>query len=151
MPRHVCAADSRPPMGFVLDELVRRAQAEIEAAAWHEQEHPGPGIEFDRAVDGVMDLLENELVPSNMLGAAGTKKFLLKRFPYDIIKRDVSEEIIVVAIAHQSRRLLPGCRNPAACFRPNPWLRPRQPSQRQSGCCGIRLRMDELYLRINGV
>jgi hypothetical protein len=37
-------------------------------------------------------------------GAAGVKRLLLKRFPYDIVVRELPEEIIVVAVAHQSRR-----------------------------------------------
>jgi hypothetical protein len=29
---------------------------------------------------------------------------VLKRFPYDIVVRELSEEILVVAVAHHSRR-----------------------------------------------
>lgn len=31
-------------------------------------------------------------------------KLILKRFPYDIVVRESPKEIIVVAVAHQSRR-----------------------------------------------
>ncbi len=34
-----------------------------EAAAWHEKERPGPGAEFEHAVDAALDLLEEEIVP----------------------------------------------------------------------------------------
>ena len=88
--------------------LEQAAEEAIEAAAWYEQEHPGLGIEFDHAVNTVIDLLEDEIVPlTNMPGAAGArgaKRLLLKRFPYDIVVREFSEEIVVIAIAHQSRR-----------------------------------------------
>lgn len=88
--------------------LEQAAEEAIEAAAWYEQERPGLGIEFDHAVNAAIDLLEDSIVAlTNMPGAAGareTKRLILKRFPYDIVVREVSEEIIVVAIAHQSRR-----------------------------------------------
>ena len=88
--------------------LEQAAEEAIEAAAWYEQEHPGLGFEFDHAVNAAIDLLEDEIVPlANMpdaAGAKGIKRLILKRFPYDIVVREVSEEIVVVAIAHQSRR-----------------------------------------------
>ena len=63
---------------------------------------------FTRAVNADIDLLEDEIVPlakmSGALGARGVKRLVLKRFPYDIVAREFSEEIIAVAIAHQSRR-----------------------------------------------
>ncbi len=88
--------------------LEQAAEEAIEAAAWYEQERPGLGIEFDRAVNVAIDLLEDEIVPlTNMPGTAGARgirRLILRRFPYDIVVREVPEEIIVVAIAHQSRR-----------------------------------------------
>lgn len=84
------------------------AEEAIEAAAWYEREYPGLGIEFERAVNTAIDLLEDEIVPlMNMPGTAGAKgikRLILKRFPYDIVVREASEDIIVVAIAHHSRR-----------------------------------------------
>ena len=37
-------------------------------------------------------------------GTRGAKRLILKHFPFDIVVREFQEEIIVVAIAHQSRR-----------------------------------------------
>ncbi|MEN8260611.1 MAG: hypothetical protein ABFS02_08505 [Pseudomonadota bacterium] len=88
--------------------LEKAAEEAIEAAAWYEEERPGLGIEFAHAVNSAIDLLEEEIVPlSNMPGAAGArgaKRLILKRFPYDIVVREFSDEIFVVAVAHQSRR-----------------------------------------------
>jgi plasmid stabilization system protein ParE len=85
--------------------LEQAAIEAIEAAAWYEHERPGLGKEFDHAVNAAIDLLEDEIVPlANLPGAAGTKRLLLRRFPYDIVVRELLEEIIVVAVAHQSRR-----------------------------------------------
>lgn len=88
--------------------LDKAAEEAIEAAAWYQQERPELGIEFAHAVNAAIDLLEDEIVPltkmSGAAGARGVKKLVLKRFPYDIVVREFSEEIIVVAIVHQSRR-----------------------------------------------
>jgi hypothetical protein len=90
---------------WILEEAAEEA---VEAAAWYEQERPGLGVEFDYAVNAALDLLEDEVVPlTNMPGTAGSrgaKRLVLRRFPYDIVVRESSQEIIVVAIAHQSRR-----------------------------------------------
>lgn len=88
--------------------LEQAAEEAIEAAAWYEREHPGLGIEFEHAVNTAIDLLEDDIVPlMNMPGAAGVKgikRLILKRFPYDIVVWEASKEVIVVAIAHHSRR-----------------------------------------------
>ena len=39
------------------------AEEAAEAAAWYERERPGLGVDFERAVDAALDLLEEELVP----------------------------------------------------------------------------------------
>lgn len=84
------------------------AEEAVEAAAWYEQERPGLGIEFDHAINAALDLLEDEVIPlTNLPGKAGdrgAKRLVLRRFPYDIVVRESSLDIIVVAIAHHSRR-----------------------------------------------
>lgn len=88
--------------------LEQAAEEAIEAAAWYEQQRAGLGVEFAHAIEAAIDLLEDEIVPlTNMPGAAGgrgAKRLVLKRFPYDIVVREFSEEIVVVAVAHHSRR-----------------------------------------------
>ena len=89
--------------------LKKTAREAIEAAAWYERQRPpGLGMEFDHAVNTALDLLENEIVPLTKMpgnsGARTAKRLILKYFPYDIVARESQEEIIVVAIAHQSRR-----------------------------------------------
>lgn len=80
----------------------------IEAAAWYEKERAGLGQEFARALEAVMDLLEEGLVPGAKTpgtpGARGAKRLILRRFPYDVVVQELSDEILVVAVAHQSRR-----------------------------------------------
>ena len=88
--------------------LEQAAEEAIAAAAWYEHERPRLGVEFDHAINAAIDLLEDEIIPlANLPGAAGdrgAKRLILKRFPYDIVVWKCPEEIVVVAIAHQSRR-----------------------------------------------
>jgi hypothetical protein len=52
--------------------LEKAAEEAIEAAAWYEQAHSGLGVEFNHAINAVLDLLEDEVVPlTNLAGAAG--------------------------------------------------------------------------------
>jgi len=84
------------------------ANEAAEAAAWYEKERPGLGEDFARAVDAALDLLEEEIVPLVALpgaaGVRGVKRLLLRRFPYAVVVRESSEEILVLALAHTARR-----------------------------------------------
>jgi plasmid stabilization system protein ParE len=88
--------------------LHEAAEEAIEAAAWYEHERAGLGVEFSQAVDAAIDLLQDEIVPlTSMPGAAGprgAKRLALRRLPYDIVVRELPEEVDVVAVAHHSRR-----------------------------------------------
>jgi len=89
----------------VLDEAVIEA---TEAAAWYENARSGLGSEFAQAILAALDLLEEEVVPLTTMpgkaGQEGARRLRLNRFPYDVVVRAQSTEIIVVAIAHHSRR-----------------------------------------------
>jgi hypothetical protein len=88
--------------------LEEAADEAIEAAAWYEEQRPGLGTEFAEAFHAALDLLEEEVVPlSNMPGRAGqegAKRLILSRFPYDLVVRENHDVLIVVAVAHHSRR-----------------------------------------------
>jgi hypothetical protein len=84
------------------------AEEAAEAAAWYENERPGLGEDFIRAVDAALDLLEEEVVPlvavPGAAGARGAKRLLLRRFPYAIVVRESADEVLVLAFAHTARR-----------------------------------------------
>lgn len=89
--------------------MAAAANEAAEAAAWYESERDGLGVEFERAIDAALDLLEEDLVPlTPAVGATarklGAKRLTLRRFPYDIVVRESSDEIIVIAFAHHARR-----------------------------------------------
>jgi len=84
------------------------AQEAIEAAAFYEAERQGLGAEFDSALNAAFDLLEDELLPLTAMpgpaGRRGAKRFVMRRFPYDIVVLEHSDELLVIAIAHHRRR-----------------------------------------------
>ena len=88
--------------------LEAAAEEAAEAAARYEMQQPGLGTDFERAVDAALDLLEEEFVPLvSMPGAAGkhgAKRLILKRFPYDVVVKERDGDLLVIAIAHHSRR-----------------------------------------------
>jgi toxin ParE1/3/4 len=84
------------------------AEEAAEAAAWYEKERAGLGAEFQQAVDAALDLLEEEIVPlvamPGAAGARGARRLLLRRFPYAVIVHERTDEVVVIAFAHTSRR-----------------------------------------------
>jgi hypothetical protein len=89
--------------------ILKAAAAELDAAAnWYNLQRPGLGFEFDQAIDAALDLLEDDVIPltgmPGEVGRSGMKRLTLKRFPYDIVVRLSPGEVLVLAIAHQSRR-----------------------------------------------
>ena len=89
----------------ILEEAANEA---IEAAAWYEEQRQGLGIEFAEAFHAALDLLEAEVVPLAKMpgrsGQEGAKRIIMNRFPYDLIVRENHDVLIVVAVAHHSRR-----------------------------------------------
>jgi toxin ParE1/3/4 len=89
----------------LLDAAVREA---IEAAVWYEAARSGLGSEFDAAVTAALDLLEEGLLPlvpaAGRAGERGLKRFVMRRFPYDIVVAVSENEYVVLAFAHHARR-----------------------------------------------
>lgn len=88
--------------------LEEAAEEAAEAAAWYEAERPGLGHDFSDAVDAVIDLIEENILPllpmPGEAGALGAKRIILKRFPYDIVSVERQGEVLVIAVAHHSRK-----------------------------------------------
>ncbi|HUD26492.1 MAG TPA: hypothetical protein VMQ45_12430 [Burkholderiaceae bacterium] len=84
------------------------SQEAVEAATWYEHKQPGLGVEFQRAIDAALDLLEEEIVPLSPVPssarARGVKRLILKRFPFDVVVVERHMEIFVIAFAHHARR-----------------------------------------------
>ncbi len=88
--------------------LADAAEEAIEAAAWYERQRPGLGTDFFEAFEAAVDLVEAQHIPFSpypgRAGAAGAQRVILKRFPYDIVLVEHDAELVVIAVAHQSRR-----------------------------------------------
>ncbi|MBI5967941.1 MAG: type II toxin-antitoxin system RelE/ParE family toxin [Deltaproteobacteria bacterium] len=80
------------------------AVAEARAAAQWYRERSAPAAnaflaEVDRSVEKIAE--DPEIWPRYV---AGTRRFLLQRFPFSVVYRQVSGKIEIVAIAHGRRR-----------------------------------------------
>lgn len=90
----------------VLREAAEEAAA---AAAYYESERPGLGQQFQEAFHDSLLLLSEDIVPLTAISAALTSKhvrrLVMLRFPFSIVVREVSDELVeVVAVAHHSRK-----------------------------------------------
>lgn len=90
---------------IVLDEAEDEL---IEAEKWYERQRPGLGGEFRTAIDeGMERLLQAPLAASpivNVPAFIGTRRILVKRFPYLIVFIEHGEDLWVVTFAHHHRR-----------------------------------------------
>lgn len=88
--------------------LAQAAQELEQAAKWYEEEHEGLGArlleEFERAVQLLCEDLPPLLPVPGEAGRAGAKRLILHRFPFSIIVVQSRGVVIIVAVAHQSRR-----------------------------------------------
>ena len=88
--------------------LADAAEEAIEAGAWYERQRSGLGADFFEAFEAAVDLVEAQHIPlspyPDKAGAAGAKRVILKRFPYDIVIVEYLAELVVIAVAHHSRR-----------------------------------------------
>jgi toxin ParE1/3/4 len=89
--------------------ILQQAAEEAEAAAgWYENERQGLGTEFAEAIESAIDVIEDGFLPLSPMpgnsGGKGAKRLILRRFPYDIVVVERSDELIVVAFAHHSRK-----------------------------------------------
>lgn len=84
------------------------AQEFQEAAAWYEHEQKGLGERFIEAFEHALQLLREENPPLTSVegeaGEKGARKLILHKFPFSIIVYETTNSMVVVALAHQSRR-----------------------------------------------
>jgi plasmid stabilization system protein ParE len=79
-----------------------RAEA-LESEAWHSERDPSVAVAFaaelERAVEAIA---ETPLAwPPHR---SGTRRRLLRKFPYAVVYRTLTDRVQVVAVAHQRRR-----------------------------------------------
>lgn len=81
-------------------KAVEEAQA---ARAWYEFHSPEAARAFVAELEGAVDRIREgpNRWPTFL---HGTRRYLLRRFPYIVVYREASSVIQVVAVAHASRR-----------------------------------------------
>jgi toxin ParE1/3/4 len=86
-------------------KVIVRPEAEDdlkEAYSWYEDKRTGLGYDFLLQVDaGLNSIARNPNI--HQIEYKGTRKHLLKRFPYKIIYLIEKEKIIVLAVIHSMR------------------------------------------------
>ena len=79
-----------------------------EAAAWYEKEQPGLGAQLISAFEHAIQLLREVSPPLTPVGGdagrKGAQKLILHKFPFSVIVYEKELTIVVVALAHHSRR-----------------------------------------------
>ena len=75
----------------------------VEAIDWYAERSPNAARAFQEAVKsaGLAISKAPELWPTYLLG---TRRYLLKRFPFALVYRLTDEQIQIIAVAHGSRR-----------------------------------------------
>ncbi|MEW5814373.1 MAG: type II toxin-antitoxin system RelE/ParE family toxin [Spirochaetota bacterium] len=74
-----------------------------EAFSWYEDKRIGLGYDFLLQVDAGINLI-NRNPEIHPIEYKGTRKHLVKRFPYKIIYLVEKEKIIILAVIHGKRR-----------------------------------------------
>ena len=85
-------------------ELHPEARAEaLEAEAWYSERDPSVAAAFTAALEDAIDAIANSPLtwPSH---GEGTRRRLVKRFPYAVVYRILADHVQVIAVAHQRRR-----------------------------------------------
>jgi plasmid stabilization system protein ParE len=76
-----------------------------EAVSWYEAQRTGLGTEFFDAILATLALLESHEETGTPVGDdPRTRRLLVARFPYQVVYRLRSTEIVIVAFAHLKRR-----------------------------------------------
>ncbi len=84
-------------------ELRPEAEAEIaDAAKWYDQESPGLGVSFIRAVQGALATIAEQPAAFSPIGL-GARRFVVRKFPYGIIYRQEGDVIVVYSCFHGHR------------------------------------------------
>jgi toxin ParE2 len=84
--------------------LLPEAEREIaDAAEWYDGEHTGLGDDFLQSLRECRKAI-GAFPESGSPGELGTHVRQIKRFPYSLVYQIRRSEIVVAAVAHQSRR-----------------------------------------------
>jgi len=85
-------------------EFIAVAREEFLAeVAYYSAAQAGLGIKFSNAVERAV-MLASRFPDAGSASGSGTRRVIVKGFPFSVIYKSFSDRLIVFAIAHQSRR-----------------------------------------------
>lgn len=85
-------------------EFIAVAREEFLAeVAYYNAAQAGLGIKFSNAVEKAV-MLASKFPDVGSASGSGTRRVIVKSFPFSVIYKSFSDRLIVFAIAHQSRR-----------------------------------------------
>ena len=80
------------------------ADAELDAAiGFYERQLPGLGLDFRKDVEIAIQKIQAAPLRWSLYSKR-TRRFLIRRFPYLVIFKELEHMIVIIAIAHGSRR-----------------------------------------------
>jgi toxin ParE1/3/4 len=91
-------------------EIDSAARAEVDnAVAWYEAQRAGLGLEFlrevERAIETIVEMPSSWPLWPNVSGLRVlVQRFLIHRFPYAIAYQAFPDHVIILAVAHSSRK-----------------------------------------------
>ena len=74
-----------------------------QARLWYEERSPLSAVAFEQELIAAVSRLA-EAPMRYPVAEHGTRRLVLRRFPYNVFYRVGTEEIVIVAVAHQKRR-----------------------------------------------
>lgn len=79
-----------------------------QAAEWYSNVQPVLGRDFEQELALAISLLQRKPIPSvphpRIAAKYGIRRLILRRFPYDLVFVERGEGIMIIALAHHSRR-----------------------------------------------
>ena len=84
-------------------EYLREAQEAESAARWYAERGPAAAVAFSEEVDAAESAIAR-LPHAWPRFDHGTRRYLLRRFPFSIVYRVQPTRILIVAVAHGRRR-----------------------------------------------
>ena len=75
----------------------------LRARAWYEERSPLSAVGFAHEVARAVRLIA-EAPRRHPQAGHGTRRFLLRRYPFSVFYRRVEDRVEIVAVAHQKRR-----------------------------------------------
>jgi len=87
--------------------VIIHSQARVElgqAVSFYEQQNPGLGLDLLIAVERAIGAIQQNPQLGAPYKATEFRCYVVRRFPYIVFYRDLTEAIWIVAVAHQKRR-----------------------------------------------